>query len=173
MTFVICTPMFESGKPWFIRSLTETIRAFPDAPWEYLDHCYIDYAREQLAEIAAQYSPEGILWVDADMSWEVEDVKKVVGSKNIVCGIYPARKEQVAINDGFGFVWTPMACFDGPKPWFHTVVVHDMSYHRMGEDKYFFRLMHERGIQIDLYRSKTIGHAYEPGFRTLDDLEGK
>jgi hypothetical protein len=175
VTFILATPMYEQSFPWFDDSMKATIRMPECIDWIYVDHLYVDHGREKLVEMSNDYNPDGILWVDSDMQWDIKDVQAVItpidALSHIKCGVYPARKEDVVLYDGMGFCWTPMKCFDGPRPWFHTSLQITTGMKWIGEDKFFFALMHERGIQIDLYESDTLKHDHHPGPRSVKEMK--
>lgn len=173
MRFAIATPCYESLHPAYVRSLLDT-RAEFDFEYLLVDHIYTPFARETLVELAQNAMVEGILWIDADMGWSVADVKRVVGQPNVVGAIYPARKEMKEVGNldhlGFGFIWTPMEAFiKMPRPWFHTAINYDTSYHWIGEDVWFCRRAREYNVQVEQFRSPTITHAFQ-GMRSLDPL---
>lgn len=105
MSLYICTPIFRTVEPDFLVSLHETMKAGgPEVKWlEVTGHANLARARNYLVREARNRGAEAIVFIDADLGWDVnafgalfdtpEDARVVAGC--------PQRR------DGSGFCGTP------------------------------------------------------------------
>lgn len=99
MSFAIATPIFD-GKPHhaFAESLALSYRAHPELEWLKLPGCAdVSLARNTLAARFVRKTHAAMVFVDADISWRVEDLELVMapilaGAAHVVCGLYPKKQ---------------------------------------------------------------------------------
>lgn len=191
--FCIATPCYSNLYPWYADSLQKTICNFGAwskytewiPPFRYLSGTYIEHARFCLASDIKRDYPDydGILWIDADMGWSVEDVNAVTKNKDVATGaLYMSRREdgmvgkvigcesiketiEKAFRDevlipsylGFGFIYTPLSYFpDEEMPWFQLDFKRSLNSEGggfSGEDLHWCRNQHLAGRKVYAYVS--------------------
>jgi hypothetical protein len=175
--WLIATPCYESLKPWYVKSLTDTFDRLNELgykmpQWEFVDHIYVGPARNLLAHLAIANEVAGVFWIDADMGWEMSDIAyPFCGTDTTDFGIinfhYAARKQRDGIiKDGFGFVWTP--CETLLK--IREANGGDFYFHETHEDKMFFAQAKNLNIVIRQVDISGVYHDYQPGPRRIVEV---
>lgn len=193
---VLATPNYGGYRVQYVGSLVDTVAAMGGAVrWMTKVSPYLGEARDWLAAEALKAGAEGVLWVDSDMGWRVADISLLLAEGerrkgDVVGAFYPSRgvenvcvgapleeKSLAVIMDrsvveahhlGMGFCWTPRGVLErlGGPPWFPTGYAGGRF---VGEDAGFAERCHAAGVRLWGCAHLSVGHAYEPGLRTMGD----
>lgn len=193
---VVATPNYAGFDPWYVASLVDTVAAMgPMVRWMTKVTPYLPEGRDWLAAESLRLEAEGVLWIDSDMKWTVADISLLLaeGEKrkgDVVGSFYPSRgaehvcvgapldeKSLGAIMDrscveahhlGMGFCWTPAGVLQklGGPPWFPAYYA-EGKY--VGEDVGFAERCRAAGIRLFGCTHLSVGHAFEPGPRTMSE----
>ena len=167
----------------------------------WMDGTIIPGLRMDLAKRALEMEATHILWIDCDMKFKPENVRKLMSrDKDIVAANYYRRlppheptaigldgkycRPKVGLEEviycGMGLMLTKTSVFkDVEQPWFLTPYSEDIDDY-IGEDVWFCRYMrdHDKRIFVDHDASAGVGHVaktvltMEAGAPALQLVEG-
>lgn len=124
--------------------------------------CYVARNRNEIVAQAKKYGVSHVMFIDTDMAFETEGVKKLFDQdKDIIGAMYNKRRlplenivmeykdqtETFKLEQGFlptGFMMVKMEVFDKvPQPWFESI-----SSRNWAEDRYFCEEARKQGFEI-------------------------
>lgn len=100
MKVVFCTPSLSGVTKPFSEALAKTAPVLKEAGWEEgfvqeLGNPYISAARSTLTRKALDANADVIVYLDYDVSWEPEDIIKLLDTKDdVVAGTYRFKKDE-------------------------------------------------------------------------------
>jgi hypothetical protein len=187
--FAIGTPVYREFSSYYVNSLVDVIREYPDAEFLSVAFSYIAIARNRIVEQAISLDLDGILWIDADMQFEVRHVTKILEHAErypgaVIGALYPERNGEKVVGAflepqivmggtifrdadylGGGFRFDPIFLFPPSEyPWFQEAAPN-------GDDVFFCRRFREGGGIILAALDLDVKHNYEPGPRGLSEMK--
>ena len=100
-------PVYREVLPQTLVSLLGVCQAFGNTDFAVIDGCYIEHARNTLAEMGRQNGFERLLFVDSDISFTNDDYIKIQKALNddpqagAMCGMYSGHKSTDKLIVGF------------------------------------------------------------------------